>query len=295
MDKKLALVIEDDAYLSDVFSEAVKKAGYNVEVLTDGKAARARLLAVAPDVVILDLHLPHVSGADLLTEILKDPIPVFPLPNLVMFPRAVQFLHLFEERYRTMMSDLLEHPADRRFIAMALLKSGYESRYHTNHAEIHPTLCVGLVVRHEVLEDGTYNLILRGICRATVRQEDRDGPYRMAYLQPLRDAGVGAGFDEADARLRLGRVLMEPSFDQIAQAQSCRAWVRSDLGVSDLVDLFAFHLLPDSEVELKQLILDQPDLPARVDMLTNNLMALARTIQVARSRWQSWPPREFAN
>ncbi len=72
MDKKLAFVIEDDSYLSDVFSEAVKKAGYNVEILTDGKAARARLLALVPDVVILDLHLPEVSGADLLTEIRAD-------------------------------------------------------------------------------------------------------------------------------------------------------------------------------------------------------------------------------
>jgi uncharacterized protein len=233
--------------------------------------------------------------SDLLTEILKDPIPVFPLPNLVMFPRAVQFLHVFEDRYRSMMSDLLERPADQRFMAMALLKPGYESRYHTNHAEIYPTLCVGLVVRYEILEDGTFNLILRGICRARVREEDRDGPYRLAYLKPLPDAQCGADFDEADARTRLGRVLMEPSFDQIAQAQPCRAWVRSDLDLSDLVDLFAFHLLPDSEVELKQLILDQPNLPARVDMLSTNLMALARTIQAHRSRWQSWPPREFAN
>ena len=72
MDKKLALVIEDDTYLSDVFSEAVKKAGYNVEVVTDGKKGRERLAQVAPDVVILDLHLPEVSGADLLTEIRAD-------------------------------------------------------------------------------------------------------------------------------------------------------------------------------------------------------------------------------
>ncbi len=70
--RQLALVVEDDSYLSDVFSKAVQKAGYAVEVVTNGKVARERLAAVAPAVVILDLHLPEVSGTDLLMEIRAD-------------------------------------------------------------------------------------------------------------------------------------------------------------------------------------------------------------------------------
>jgi DNA-binding response OmpR family regulator len=73
MSNSLALVIEDHIDSSIIFSEAVKMAGFDVETIRDGKAALERLAVVKPDVIILDLNLPSVSGMDILRQIRSDP------------------------------------------------------------------------------------------------------------------------------------------------------------------------------------------------------------------------------
>jgi len=64
-----ALIIEDDEDLSDIFTKALQKAGFEVEPIRDGATAQKRLGEVVPQVIVLDLHLPHVSGATLLKQI----------------------------------------------------------------------------------------------------------------------------------------------------------------------------------------------------------------------------------
>lgn len=68
----LALVIEDDAPHANLFSEALQKAGFEIETIRDGQVALARLAEITPMLVVLDLHLPHVSGADILNFIRND-------------------------------------------------------------------------------------------------------------------------------------------------------------------------------------------------------------------------------
>lgn len=65
----LALIVEDDPKLASIFASALQYANYKTEIIHDGQAAAKRLAAVVPDIVILDLHLPFVSGADLLKQI----------------------------------------------------------------------------------------------------------------------------------------------------------------------------------------------------------------------------------
>ena len=72
MSSPLALIIEDDFDLSTIFAEALKAAGFEIEIIRDGQKASERLDAVAPDVVVLDLHLPSASGAELLEQIKAD-------------------------------------------------------------------------------------------------------------------------------------------------------------------------------------------------------------------------------
>ncbi|MGC9358656.1 MAG: response regulator [Anaerolineae bacterium] len=69
---ELALIIEDDPDLATIFSEAVKAAGFKTEVIHDGDKALERLNATLPRVVVLDLHLPRVSGTDILRRIRTD-------------------------------------------------------------------------------------------------------------------------------------------------------------------------------------------------------------------------------
>jgi two-component system phosphate regulon response regulator PhoB len=71
--KLLALVIEDHADSAIIFTEAVKRAGFEVETIREGNTALHRLADVEPDIVILDLNLPHVSGMEILQQIRSDP------------------------------------------------------------------------------------------------------------------------------------------------------------------------------------------------------------------------------
>jgi len=73
MTHKSALIIEDDEDLSTIFAEAVRAAGYEPEIIRDGETARTRLAESQPEVVVLDLHLPHVAGTSLLSQIRADP------------------------------------------------------------------------------------------------------------------------------------------------------------------------------------------------------------------------------
>lgn len=69
----LALIIEDDEDLASIFAEALRGVGFEVEHVADGSIAQARLRSAAvPYLILLDMHLPHVSGADLLADIKKD-------------------------------------------------------------------------------------------------------------------------------------------------------------------------------------------------------------------------------
>lgn len=72
MAKNLALIIEDDEDLSEIFSRALQGAGFEVEAILDGKTAQTRLREANPNVIVLDMHLPLVSGATLLKQIHED-------------------------------------------------------------------------------------------------------------------------------------------------------------------------------------------------------------------------------
>lgn len=67
----IALIIEDDAQLSDIFSIALQDQ-FTTEIIYDGAKALARLKQIVPDLVILDLNLPSISGRTILSQIRQD-------------------------------------------------------------------------------------------------------------------------------------------------------------------------------------------------------------------------------
>jgi len=72
MSERFALVVEDNKDEAFVFSRALQAVGFETEVVRTGDAAMARLAAIVPDVVVLDLHLPHVDGRDVVRQIRQD-------------------------------------------------------------------------------------------------------------------------------------------------------------------------------------------------------------------------------
>jgi Lon protease-like protein len=116
--------------------------------------------------------------------VIPDRLPVFPLPNVVFFPRTYLPLHVFEPRYRRMVADVT---MGGQCIAMALLKEGWESDYYGNPA-IYPALCIGRIVSVQPLPDGRSNILLQGLERCEILEEHFDRPYREATIRvtPLR-------------------------------------------------------------------------------------------------------------
>jgi two-component system cell cycle response regulator DivK len=73
MNKKLALIVEDDTLLSNLFSRALSDIGYATLVMEDGRKASDWLEEKAPHLILLDMHLPHISGIQILKEIRSNP------------------------------------------------------------------------------------------------------------------------------------------------------------------------------------------------------------------------------
>jgi CheY-like chemotaxis protein len=68
----VALIVEDDEDLANIFAEALRGVGFEVEHVADGQAAQDRLKdGPPPFLVLLDMHIPHISGGDLLTNVIK--------------------------------------------------------------------------------------------------------------------------------------------------------------------------------------------------------------------------------
>src|SRR5687767_11091579 len=108
-------------------------------------------------------------------------IPIFPLPNAVLFPNVFMPLHIFEARYRAMVTDVL---AGDRIIGMVLLKAGFEADY-AGRPPIFPVGCAGVVTHSERLPDGRFNIVLKGIEKFRVTGEDGSRPYRLARIEGL--------------------------------------------------------------------------------------------------------------
>ncbi|MEZ4644460.1 MAG: response regulator [Chloroflexota bacterium] len=66
MMNQTALIVEDDRLLADIFSRALRDVDYDTELARDGQEALAWLAQRAPELLVLDLHLPHVSGEKVL-------------------------------------------------------------------------------------------------------------------------------------------------------------------------------------------------------------------------------------
>jgi uncharacterized protein len=112
-------------------------------------------------------------------------LPVFPLPEAVLFPGALLPLHVFEPRYRSMTHDVL---AGRRLMGIARLRPGFEAEYE-GRPPVYPTCGVGYVVGSEALADGRYHILLRGVGRAYIEAElPPTKPYRVVRARMLVDS-----------------------------------------------------------------------------------------------------------
>jgi ATP-dependent Lon protease len=204
-------------------------------------------------------------------------VPLFPLPNVVLFPRAVLPLHIFEERYKDMTADAL---AGERQVAMALLRPGWERDYYHRPA-IEPVVCVGTILSHEKLPDGKYNFLLQGHTRARIVREFGDGPYRVAELEPIRETGV-MEIDLGDERRRLERLFRAGLLGGSPVGRQFRQLLSGPAGTAAVADLVAFNFIDD--VPLKQSLLEEADVRRRVRRVIDAVEGSQPSLQLAYLR-----------
>jgi Lon protease-like protein len=223
-----------------------------------------------------DAQEPQPGGGDEKGSADLPMVPLFPLPNVVLFPRAVLPLHIFEERYKAMTGHALE--GDRQ-IAMALLKPGWEKHYYSRPA-IEPVICVGRILSHERLPDGTYNFLLQGTARARiVREICCSEPYRLGGIEPLSDVPADEEF-LADARRRMAEAFTEGPFSGTALGRQFLRLLSTPLATPELADLIAFSFLDD--VTLKQSLLAEADVARRISTTLDELDQ-QRPVEIAPS------------
>jgi uncharacterized protein len=132
-------------------------------------------------------------------------IPLFPLPNVVLFPGVFLPLHIFEERYRALTRDAL---AGDRIIGMTLLRPGFEADYE-GRPPIYPVGCAGVISHSDRLPDGRYNIVLHGISKFRITEEMTEGEYRRAHVEALTEVTDAPGRRQIkDLRTRIEGLLL---------------------------------------------------------------------------------------
>jgi Lon protease-like protein len=196
----------------------------------------------------------------------QDTVRLFALPNVVLFPRVTQRLHIFEPRYRQMTADAL---AGDRLIAMALLRPGWEAAYEAA-PPVWPTVCVGRVVAHEALPDGRYDLHLLGLSRAHILEEVPNGKlYRSARVRLLPDVPVVSQETEADLRRELRRLIPEWCRESQPAAEALLKLIHSGMCLGGVGDVLCY-VLPLRQ-EFRQAQLEDADVERRVRRLVEHL------------------------
>lgn len=200
-------------------------------------------------------------------------IPIFPLPNVVLFPNVFLPLHIFEPRYKQMVDDALNGD---RIIGMMLLRPGWERDYE-GRPPVYPVGCAGVITHAERLPDGRFNIVLRGMEKFRVTGEEADRAYRLAHVEPVPEPS----FDSVRTAMRGERRRLEALLVPQPEGQTDRK-VPSAMPDEDLVNALAQYLEFDP-VE-KQALLERDGV---LDRCRSLIELLEMKVLVARHKWDA--------
>jgi uncharacterized protein len=199
-------------------------------------------------------------------------IPLFPLPNAVLFPNVFLPLHIFEPRYREMVAEAL---AGDRIIGMVLLRPGWEANYDGRPA-IYPIGCAGLITFAEQLKDERYNIVLRGLEKFRVLDEDDSRSYRIATVDSITDV---VATDDHES-MRVARRRLESLLVPQPEGRGAEPKVPPTMPDEDLVNALAQYL--ELEPVEKQALLERDTLLSRCHSL---IELLEMKMIVSQHKW----------
>ena len=187
-------------------------------------------------------------------------IPIFPLPNVVLFPQTDLPLHIFEPRYREMVSDAM---AGDRLIGMVLLRGDWRREYH-GAPDVFALGCVGRIETFEELPDGRSNLVLRGLARFDVTGEVEGRAYRRARVSWRAEDEQASAEERPDLNVRI-RTSVARLLARREREVSADLWERLPRGTGLLVNTVA-SVLDLAPIE-KLALLECDDAGSRAERL----------------------------
>lgn len=175
-------------------------------------------------------------------------VPLFPLPNVLLYPGAVLPLHVFEPRYVQLVEDLMASDQDR--MALALLQPGWKDQYF-DQPPIYAMGGVGKLISTQPAQEGRYNILLEGLGRAKLTEVESDQPYRLVQATLVEEETL----DDDALRSELVEALSAWSEDQVEPDPS--------RGIAYLTDVLLLTL--GVPIEEKQRIFELLDPRARAE------------------------------
>ena len=184
--------------------------------------------------------------------------PLFPLPNVVLFPGTLLPLYIFEDRYRMMVQDAL---SENRTIGIVLIRKTDSPVSRT--PAVYDVGCSGLIAHCERMTNGCFNIVLRGQRRFRILKEDHSKPYRRAmveyWTEPLSSAEL----------LRQKRERLEQLLATRLTATESITWMASKMADTDFINALSQYL--ELEAAEKQALLEQHGLKERCQSLIDLL------------------------
>ncbi len=196
-------------------------------------------------------------------------LPLFPLPNCVVFPGTLLPLHVFEPRYREMTADVL---AGNRLLGITRLRPDYDADYE-GRPPVFETCCITYVAADDRLDDGRYNLLVRGVTRARIVEEL---PPRRSYRE-VKTTRLVDDHSERPQVLSTTYEQLTAVCDRLAQAMGpagseLRELVQSTSTPGACADALAAGLISDPD--RRQELLEALDPADRLDTVLEHVTKL---------------------
>lgn len=189
-------------------------------------------------------------------------LPIFPLPNFVMFPHLVTRLHVFEPRYRLMVAEAL---AGQRLIVLVGLKDGWEEDYYDS-PPVHEIGSLCKIINDDRLRDGRYNLQLHCLARVRICTIHGLKPFRTGQVEVLPD-DFGSDEPRIEAVTRLTSVVRGLIL-HLGEHATVLADVIGRTRKHDILTNRLAHVLA-TEPAIRQALLEVTDIAERAEWLTD--------------------------
>jgi Lon protease-like protein len=206
--------------------------------------------------------------------VMPEEVPVMTLPSVAFFPQALLPLHIFESRYREMLTEVL---ATNRLLAVAGLRPAAAP---AGEEPLHRVAGIGIIRACQKNSDGTSNLLVQGLCRVAITEIVADAPFRRIRIRPLVSEPGAAAAENERSRAELARLLGVKLKLAEENHRELTAFLKTVDDPETYVDIAAFSLCQSPA--LKQKLLETLDVHRRLALFSRRLRTEIRTLRLQK-------------